>query len=200
MRTAYFPLTGTAMNKLVSILMPTRNPHDGLLKALRSIKSTASDFSQIEILLRIDLDDEDRIKLFPNLLQEFGAIAVMGKRGHGYMDMGVFVDDLVAFANGRWCWLFDDDAWVEGKTWQQQLEESVFDPVSGPAFSAEHYQLGNSHYDGCGPVGLIVPIELCKSLKHRNPVDDQWLSVIRSKGWTINLLKGITYCHDGRPR
>ncbi len=188
------------MTKLLSILMPTRGPHDGLIKALRSIKSTASDFSQIEILLRIDRDDDKRLELFPKLASEFGAVAAIGDRGRGYVDMGKFVDELVSVAKGRWCWLFDDDAWVQGKTWQQQIEESVVDPVNGPAFTSEKYQLGASLYPGCGPVGLIVPTEFCKTIEHKNPVDDQWLNIIRSKGWTIKVLKGITYCHDGRPR
>jgi len=191
------------MAKLVSILMPTRGPVDGLLKALRSIKSTASDYSQVEVLLRMDSDDTARIGLWSNLKDLFDVRVIIGQRGRGYLDMGRFIDDLVAVADSQWCWLFDDDAWVEGNTWQEQIAATVCDPENGPALNSQFYKLGGSTYNNSkdgGPVGLIVPTAFAKGLEHRNPVDQQWLDVLLSKGWKINQLKGVIYQHEGRPR
>ncbi len=190
------------MSKLISILMPTRNPAEGFLKALRSIKSTASDFSQIEVLLRIDRDDIARFELALKLANEFNIKIVVGERGSGYVNMGQFIDELVAIATGKWCWLFDDDAWVEGKGWQEWIAAQPCS-IHGPAINAQYYKLGHSIYPNGpkgGPVGLIVPTDFCKTLSHRNPVDEQWLSVIMARGWSIRQIPGITYCHDGRPR
>lgn len=192
------------MNKLISIFMPTRSASaDSLRTALASIRDTASNFSQVEILLRVDDDDSDRIAMLPGLEAVYGAKAVIGPRGVGYCDMGTFIDDLTKVATGQWAWLFDDDAYVEGNTWQQQLASIPCDGEHGPAVHAETYQLGPNKYPNDhqgGAVGLIVPMGLCRSIVHRNPVDQQWLDVIHQRGWCIQLLKDVTYCHDGRPR
>lgn len=191
------------MSKLVSILMPTRNSFEFLRRALQSIKSTASDFTQIEILLRVDSDDVERIQILPQLKTEFDACGIVGERGNGYLNMGTFIDDLVGIASGKWCWLFDDDSWVQGNSWQRQIADMPCDGANGPALNAEFYKLGESIYPNGpkgGPVGLIVPTDFCRALKHRNPVDSQWLDVLLQKNWTIHQLKGITYGHDGRPR
>lgn len=190
------------MSKLVSIIMPTRTEQGGnIRKALASIKATATDFSAVEILLRIDDDDPRRLEEIPEL-EQFGAKAIIGPRGQGYNDMCKFVDDLALVATGRWSWLFDDDAWVEGP-WQSQLAALECSGETGPACNAEFYQLGQSHYSNwpkCGPAGIIMPTDAIKGLVHSSPVDDQWLSIALSKNWEIRLLKDVTYFHEGRAR
>jgi len=188
--------------KLVSFIMPTRNPWVGLKAALQSITNTCHDLKGIEILLRIDSDDHERIKWIPELEIVYGAECVVGPRGRGYVEMGAFVNDLVKIANSYWCWLFDDDAYVEGD-WYTELLKVPINPQDGPAVNAENYVLGESHYKNGpngGPVGLIVPTAFAKTLNHRNPVDQLWLDEIKSRGWTIQQLKGVSYYHDGRPR
>lgn len=190
------------MSHLVSILMPTRNSHESLWKALQSIKDSATDFSQVQILLRMDDDDGERIKRIPELESQFNAKVVIGPRGVGYLNMGQFLDDLAAQATGRWSWLFDDDAHVDGP-WQQQLSETECSAEGGPALNSEFYKLGESRYSNwpkVGPPGLIIPTAAAKTLQHRAPVDDQWLSVAQQLGWPIKLLKGVTYHHCGRAR
>jgi hypothetical protein len=116
--------------------------------------------------------------------------------------MCTFLDDLARLATGRWSWLFDDDAWVEGN-WQYQLEAVPFDADGGPALNAEFYHLGKSHYSNwpkCSPPGLIMPTEVIKRLEHRTPVDQQWFDVANQSNWRIKLLKDVTYYHEGRVR
>jgi len=186
---------------LISVLMPTINPIEGLRRALESIKKSATHFDAVQILLRVDDDNQQRISELPELEKEFGVTAFIGPRGRGYIEMGQFIDDLMTLAKGRWCWLFDDDAWVEGD-WQTQLEK-IESGENGPACNSEFYVLGQSHYSNwpnSGPPGLIMPTVICKKLKHSNPVDDQWLSVVRQNNWPVQLLKGVSYFHDGRVR
>lgn len=189
--------------KLVSILMPTRTAvFSSLRRAVNSILETAGDnWEQVEILLRLDDDDIERVPVAMELTKGTGKF-VVGPRGRGYLDMGVFVDDLVKVAKGKWCWLFDDDAWVQGD-WFKQLSELRCDPHSGPAANAQNYQLGGSLYrngPNGGPVGMLVPTAFCRTLHHQNPVDQQWLNEIMGRGWFIQQLLGVTYHHDGRKR
>jgi glycosyltransferase involved in cell wall biosynthesis len=187
---------------LVSVLMPTVNPIEGLAKALSSIKSTATRFDQVEILLRVDDDNKQRISELPQLEAEFGVKAFIGPRGAGYNDMRVFINDLAKLATGTWSWLFDDDAYIEG-SWQGQLESIPCMGANGPAINSEFYVLGLSRYSNwpkCGPPGLIIPTAVAKALDHQSPVDDQWMSVALQNNWPIKLLKGVSYYQNGRIR
>lgn len=190
------------MSKTVSILMPTRSTQPGdIRRALTSLRDTASNYAAVEVLLRIDDDDAARLSEMTELEERFAARCVVGPRGIGYLNMGRFVDDVAALATGRWSWLFDDDAWVQGP-WQAQLEAMSCDE-NGPAVNAEFYELGKSRYSNwpkCGPAGLIMPTPTIKQLRHTSPVDDQWLSVAVQRKWQIRLLKGVVYFHDGRAR
>jgi len=189
------------MSKLISILMPTRGNIGGLMLALGSIKRTATNMDEVEILLRMDDDDPNRTAIADGLAADFGARTIVGPRGRGYIDMGVFINDLAKEATGQWCWLMDDDAWIEGN-WQPQIAAIPADPANGPCLNAEFYQLGPSHYvtPQDSPVGLIMPTALVKKISHNNPVDAQWWSISRQMGWTTHFLKGVTYYHEGRAR
>lgn len=187
---------------LISVLTPTINPIEGLRKALSSIKSTATRFDDVEILLRVDDDNKQRISELPELEREFGVKTFIGPRGAGYNDMRVFIDDLAKLATGTWCWLFDDDAYVDGN-WQGQLESIPCMKENGPAVNAEYYCLGESRYSNwpkCGPPGLIMPTVVVKAIQHQSPVDDQWMSIALQNNWPIKLLSGVSYFHNGRIR
>jgi hypothetical protein len=191
--------------KLVSFLMPTRGGYDQLIRAVRSILCTAGDkAANVEILLRVDDDDKDRQKAARELegLQAMSVKTVIGPRGRGYDEMGTYINELVAVADSKWCWLFDDDAWVEGY-WPDALDDIACDPKHGPAVNAEIYALGDSFYrngarGGC--VGLIMPTEFCKTLNHSGPVDMFWLGQVVENNWMIIQLPGVIYHHCGRER
>lgn len=189
------------MNPLVSILMPTRNAIGWLDGALKSINETANDMSRVEILLRMDDDDTERLKLTKPFFSIYGAKTVVGTRGSGYTDMGRFVGDLLNHATGDWVWLFDDDSWLEGCGWQEQLQDIKCDHLFGPAVQCETYKLGPSVYPfGGGCVGLIMP-RLAVPVTHPpSPVDATWHGYIQGKGWPMRYLNGVAYCHDGRAR
>lgn len=190
------------MSKLISIVMPTRNPYEGLHRALSSIKNTASNFAEVEICLRIDDDDKQRLSELPKLKDEFDVKEFIGPRGEGYNNMGGFLNDLATIATGRWSWLFDDDAWVEGN-WQGQLQNVPCHALEGPACIAEFYKLGHSDYSNfptCSPPGLIMPTETIKRIDHKPPVDSQWLSIIQQMNWKVVCLCGVKYYHCGRIR
>jgi glycosyltransferase involved in cell wall biosynthesis len=186
---------------LVSFLMPTVNQHDWLIRALNSIKSTATNFSEVEILLRVDDHDIERILFLPALKEIYGVNWKIGP-GVGYKAMSEYVKELLDIAKGKWVWLFDDDAWIEGN-WQKQLEAIKCDPQNGPAVQPDCYQLGPSVYPvGCGPVSLILPLEFARTnlLQQGAMIDQSWLDVIHQREWRIKHLNHVSYCHDGRQR
>lgn len=188
--------------KLVSFIMPTRTASaEMFLESVSSIRRTAKFPQDIEILLRIDDDDLVRRSMAETMQRFHPVKLVVGPRGSGYDNMGTFVDDLVKVANSRWCWLFDDDAWVEGD-WSG-LYDIRCDILRGPAVNSEFYCLGESHYNNGptgGAVGLIMPTGFVKKLAHKAPVDQQWLEEVVRMGWTVQQLKGVSYHHDGRRR
>jgi hypothetical protein len=180
--------------------MPTssRQPYSDIHRALLSIKDTADNFGEVEILLRIDEDDEPRLLILPELEQKYGAKAVIGPRHSGYNSMPVFVEDLVKVASGKWCWLFDDDAWISGP-WQERLREMPMET----GVNSEYYNLGFSCYlnkSTEGPAGICVPTDLVKDQKLQCPVDDHWLRMVLGKEWTVKLMRDVHYYHDGRAR
>lgn len=184
--------------KLCSFIIPTRNRHDWLRKAVGSIvNAPGTNTDDLEILLRVDDDDPDRFFLAEELTKGVGSY-VIGPRGNAYLDMGRFVDDLVKIATGKFCWLFDDDAWLTGN-WYGPLSTMP----DACAVNAEFYCLGGSTYrngpEG-GAVGLAIPTSLAKTIPHTNPVDDCWLTTILAKGWKVRQLQGVSYLHEGRAR
>lgn len=185
--------------KMVSVIMPTRSgSHDSLRKAVRSIlDAPGTNKDDLEILLRLDDDDPERFFVAEELTKGVGSF-VVGTRGAGYNDMGRFVFDLVRVADSKWCWLVDDDAWVEG-AWYPELSKYNCDC----AVNAQYYHLGPSKYENGakgGPVGLIIPTALALTLPTAFPVDQVWLEVVMQKGWICNQMKGVSYFHCGRAR
>lgn len=185
--------------KLVSFLMPTRTATYKVLRnAVYSIINTAAS-DDFEILLRIDDDDKERWPVARDLVAGYGKV-VIGPRGCGYMDMGMFVNDLLRVADSQWCWLFDDDAWVEGD-WYTPLCRMPCDPEKGPAVNPDFYVLGPSYYqNGENPPGMLMPTEFCRKLNHVAPVDQQWMDEVHRLRWRVEHLVGVNYHHDGRPR
>lgn len=192
------------MTKLVSFLLPTHNSHDWLLRAVKSIKDTASDFSSVEIVLRMHDDDTPRFALIPRLVAEYNAKILIAPGLSGYTSLPVFMDEMCGIASGYWCWMFDDDAWLEGNTWQQQLSTLPRDPGLKIAAQAEVFKRGSSRYPNSevnsNPQGLILPRTVVRPFEHQYPIDVFWRSFIHDNGWKIHLLRGITWAEDGRPR
>lgn len=187
------------MPKLCSIIMPTRSAsHAILLKAVTSfLDAPGTNKDDVEVVCRVHDDDPDRIK-FLTELQLPQVRMVIGPTLDGYRSLGLFVEQAVQAADSKWCWLVDDDVWIEGN-WYGHL----LGIPTNCAVNAQYYCLGPSIYNngpsgGC--VGLIIPTELAKSLPGVQPPDSHWLSVIMDKGWKCRQLPGVSYHHDGRPR
>ena len=182
------------MNPLVSAIIPTRKRPEGLAKTMSSMLSTATKPDRIQFVLKFDDDDPQRNTTF------FQGKVVISPRGSGYIEMPRFVREACDQADGDWCFLIDDDSWIEGNGWDEQL--AAIEPV-GCCAQCEFYHLGFSRYgsNSCGPNGLFVPRSVTKELTQTTGAADVFLAGLTvNRGWPKHLLKGIAYCHDGRPR
>jgi hypothetical protein len=109
--------------KLVSVLLPSRGRPLMLKETVANLVGKSEDPARIEILIRLDDDDEKSRKAAPALLAEYGeAIKILtGPRGRGYAGMHHFINELCAEARGDFLFLFNDDARMETENWCREL-------------------------------------------------------------------------------
>lgn len=117
---------------VVSILLPSRKRPGQLLGSIASFFYTSPPDSNFEILVR--LDDDDHNSLY--YLQDFEAIprvrVITGPSNappstdHGLRrKLNEIYTELALQARAYWLWVWNDDAWVRGNTWYQQLQALI---------------------------------------------------------------------------
>jgi len=111
--------------KLASILIPTRNRFDSLLKAINSIVNTTKDLSRVEILIRFDEDDESsisRIKELPT--DEIDINIIIGKR-YKYEELHRYVNEMCEETKGEFIVWFNDDCIIQSNGWDDIIAEYI---------------------------------------------------------------------------
>lgn len=110
--------------KLVSFLMPTRKRIDIAKESIQSIIDTADNIQDIEILLRLDLDDYDSLKRLKELQHdEVDIVVVVGERYGGYSDLHIHMNELCAISRGEFLFLWNDDSTLEQNSWDSKIKE-----------------------------------------------------------------------------
>jgi glycosyltransferase involved in cell wall biosynthesis len=94
----------------ISVLIPSRNRTIQLANGVRQILAMAADPSRVEILLRLDCDDEASLQAFRRLRRAVPAVAVVDDRYAGWASNHVFYNALARQATGDWLLLYNDDA------------------------------------------------------------------------------------------
>jgi len=192
---------------LCSVLIPTRKRPARLAETVNSIVATAADPSRLEILLRVDNDDDDTLKFHGQLIglgfrHRMRIGVTVGARGNGYADLHLYYDALARVAQGRWIHVMNDDARIvsDGRhlPWDVQLAALA---SSGIIVQPEIYGLNASGYRHCeGGAFPWVPNQSWRQFGHEHigsPVDtwlDQVLHVCG--GWKTHFLAGVTVQHD----
>jgi len=121
------------MKKLISVTIPTRKRVPHLTNTLNNIIATANDVSRIEVLLRVDTDDEQTLSFLkiPKKAQKCTAkyegvldlVVIIGDRGLGYQEVSKFYNELAKAATGKWVWIFNDDSIFDTKGWDSFVKE-----------------------------------------------------------------------------
>jgi glycosyltransferase involved in cell wall biosynthesis len=124
-----FPRTS---NPLVSVLLPTRGRSEWLLKSIDSLLSLSYNPRNIEILFKVDEDDEPTKVLAEKLC--LGAVnsglnikSWVSPRGNGYQEIHLWYNHLSSVATGDWLLVWNDDAVMLTEKWDYYLEFLTLD-------------------------------------------------------------------------
>lgn len=107
----------------VSVLVPTRGRVNALMTAIRSLLDNFSNENSIEILLRFDDDDLDTVEKVKKQIGGEERIHFCVGHKYGYTGIHLYMNELSASARGDWLMLFNDDAIMETKNWDKEIEK-----------------------------------------------------------------------------
>lgn len=153
------------MEKLVSVLLPSRKRPDWLRDTLLSLHTNTSVPDSIEYLVKLDTDDHETASALHTLPTDLDIKYLIYKRGNGYRDIHHYANDLCKLSTGKWLFIMNDDARMQTKgwddvirninplkynpTWQGSMEVSIINPGSSlcdyspifPMMSRKGYEL-----------------------------------------------------------
>lgn len=113
-------------NILISFSMPVRKHYDMTVKSIKTLVDNVDDISRIEVILRLDNDDElmlskytDLCKLYPKLIIK----KVVGDKYNGWADNHLFHAEACAVSEGEFIQLWSDDALMMTKGFDTIIKE-----------------------------------------------------------------------------
>lgn len=180
-----------------SVLIPSRARLPRLLSSVDSIRRHTNP-TDVEILVRLDLDDPERAQTI-EALGIRGVRMVIGDRYKGHASLHDFYNELAEIAQGDWCFFLNDDITIESTypNWMDQLKSQ---PHSGVLACSKIYQLGQSRYDAPGVACPIVPTRCWLKMGwDRIPscVDEAFQALlVRQNKWSIVPLPSLTVNHQ----
>lgn len=109
----------------ISVLLPTRGRVNALITAIRSLLDNFSHENDIEILLRFDEDDLDTVEKVKKQIGDEERVHFCVGQKYGYAGSHRYLNELSASARGDWLMLFNDDAIMETKNWDKEIEKYI---------------------------------------------------------------------------
>lgn len=111
------------MTVFCSVLIPSRRRWQHLNAAMSSLNSSASEDSSVEFLVRLDEDDhEARAGMQEWMCYSERDKAIIGPR-LGYSNLHKYYEELIKESLGEWLLLFNDDALMLTKDWDDKLKD-----------------------------------------------------------------------------
>jgi len=112
-------------HKKVSIMAVVRSSIDDIVKMIENVFSTCNDPSNIEMLIRMDDDDEDVILLSINkIFHKYNIKLYVGFR-HGYIGMHKYCNELISMAIGDIIFHWGDDGDILTNGWEDILAQHI---------------------------------------------------------------------------
>ena len=126
---------------ICSVLIPSRARYDRLVKTIDSVFATAADPRRVEVIVRLDEDDEASIRQCETLaawrkaprgvssvtdLTENNIAVVIGPRLNGYASLSQFYEECAARARGAWLWVMNDDAVIDDASKYPRLDGKAY--------------------------------------------------------------------------
>lgn len=109
---------------LVSILLPTRGRPAWMAESIYSIHDLARDHTRLEFILKVDDDDLETVEAVGKLKLKCKSKILVTPRGNGYKDMHLWVNQMSQMAEGDWLYLWNDDARMATKNWDEILSRT----------------------------------------------------------------------------
>lgn len=116
------------MNKLVSILLPTRKRVAMLEDSLTSLLGKAGRPDQLELCIVYDDDDTESAEYFnssdwQNFYCGYGcSVTVHCVPRWGYRDLHLYINYLAKHSTGKWLFFWSDDALMETPNWDAAIK------------------------------------------------------------------------------
>ncbi len=107
----------------ISVLLPTRGRIRPLVTAIRSLLDNFSNDNSIEILLRFDMDDLNTVEAVKKLIAYENRVQFFVGQPYGFRGAYIYINELSASARGDWRVLFNDDAIMETRNCDKEIEK-----------------------------------------------------------------------------
>lgn len=180
--------------KSITVLLPTRGRTTSLQKSVQTLFDTASNPSDIELMLAFDNDDTEtqewfRDNVVPSLVDKQVSVKIMTFERLGYGRLNEYLNSLARYAQGKWFFFWNDDAWMETQGWDDEILK-----YNGQ-FRILRMPTHNEHPYAIFP---IVPREWYRLLGYLSPhqINDAWIS---QTGYILNIVQNIPVkCHHDR--
>lgn len=184
---------------ICSVLICSRGRPKRLLETIESVQWSCNNLDAIEVLVRIDDDDEVSKSVGEwDSFKEVADEVVIGPRLGGYGTLNILYTELANIAKGDWVWCLNDDATVEGKDWDLKLADV---PLTGFIVQPETIINGGSTYVHCegGPFPIVPRNSWLPDWPNGfvDPLDTKLDQLLRiGRGWSTHFLPGITVNHQ----
>lgn len=177
------------MDKLASILITSRGRFDELLKAIESVINTAHNVDVVEIMLRLDDDDEDSLNRIKELPTDRIDINVMIGPRHKYIELYKYVNEMCAESKGKFLVWFNDDCVIESKNWDNIIAE----------YRGKLVCLYPNHKGtGSGNIFPIIHRKIYEILGHfaLSQQVDSWQNMVCAKAGIVIRRNDLIFIHN----
>lgn len=104
---------------MISLILPTRNRPDNLKRLFQSILDTTEKLNNIEISMRIDIDDMKSL----DIIEQFPSLRIKGYVGSRSKNYGDYWNDAWKNASGEIFMMCGDDFVFRTKNWDKRIIE-----------------------------------------------------------------------------
>ena len=182
------------MQPLCSVVCPSRNGPDKVIKMIESISSAADDPQRVEFVIRLHAEETAHLRVIPDIVAAAPNVRIaVGPTLRGYQSLNVFFDEAIALATGKWIWQMNDDAVVEGQGWDTRLAENHNGPI---IMIPQFHQLNESLYEN----DIGSPFPICLRCAITGPLpwppDTGLINLLQAQGFHPGFLPGVKTHHQ----
>jgi hypothetical protein len=184
-------------SKLIGVMIPTRKRVQLLKECLDSLNIKTKNKSLVEILLKIDTDDQETIDFISLYQSEISIKNVISDRRNGYGSLNEYYDSLAKISDAEFLMVFNDDIEMITENWEEQfipfsgtnyiiavknerikngIKSSIFDRYNGnPSIPHDIYKaLGTL---SCHPMLDDWWVHITRNIREQNFELEKWIDV-----------------------